>query len=72
MAKPTQRNGARTTSGTTSNGTRPRRAGVGAQAWSERHLDAYLITRDTLRRVRAMAWLTSDDDRTRSEPASRN
>ena len=40
-------------------------------AWSERQLDAYLIARDTLRRMRTMASLVAPPDRGANPPVAR-
>jgi hypothetical protein len=49
---------------------RPRGTGSARRAWSERQLDAYLMARDTLRRLRAMASPAPDASRCSSPPAS--
>ena len=50
---------------------RPHASANALRAWSERQLDAYLIARDTLRRIRTMASLAAPPDQGANPPAAR-
>jgi len=50
---------------------RPHGSATALRTWSQRQLDAYLIARDTLRRIRTMASLAAPPDQGANPPVAR-